>query len=203
VKRTPAQGFTPKTRKRPRADTVKSTHLKPSCHRTGTTTVPRPKPERDPRYQRIPLLTHQETHSSKQTGTTFPHQAQCGRVPARWVRTIRSLDPVRGLNPIYPSSLPLACGNLLSNIFPKSHGWFFFFEFQGIQSGAPDVSDDSLYSSWRSYCFRVMDSSQSTYFDFTTIQSRPTVVPSVVSTVQKSFKTWISSSFVILTVTDT
>ena len=28
--------------------------------------------------------------------------------------------------PIYPSSLPLACGNLLSNIFSKSHGIFSF-----------------------------------------------------------------------------
>ena len=40
VHRTPAQGFTPKTRKRPCADFVKSTHLKSSCHHTGTTTVP-------------------------------------------------------------------------------------------------------------------------------------------------------------------
>jgi hypothetical protein len=89
VHRTPAQGFTPKTRKRPRTDAVKSTHLKPSCHRTGTTTVPRPKLEHDPRYQSIPLLAHQEPHPSKQAGAT-----------------------------------PLACGNLLSNIFPKSHSFF-------------------------------------------------------------------------------
>ncbi len=27
--------------------------------------------------------------------------------------------------PIYPSSLPLECGNLLSNIFPKRHGMVF------------------------------------------------------------------------------
>ena len=31
--------------------------------------------------------------------------------------------------PIYPSSLPLACGNLLSNIFSKSHGIFSFRSF--------------------------------------------------------------------------
>jgi hypothetical protein len=31
-------------------------------------------------------------------------------------------DPSPGANlPIYPSSLPLECGNLLSHIFPKSH----------------------------------------------------------------------------------
>ena len=36
-----------------------------------------------------------------------------------------STGPSPGANPpIYPSSLPLACGNLLSNIFPKSHGFF-------------------------------------------------------------------------------
>jgi hypothetical protein len=35
--------------------------------------------------------------------------------------------PSPGANPpIYPSSLPLASGNLFSNIFPKSHGFFFF-----------------------------------------------------------------------------
>jgi hypothetical protein len=38
----------------------------------------------------------------------------------------------------------------------------------------------------------------STYSDFTTFQSRPTLVPSVISDVQKSFMTWISSSFTTL-----
>ncbi len=107
VQRTPAQGFTPKTRKRLLPDSVKSTHLKPSCHRTGTTTVTLPKPECDPRYQRIPLLAHQESHPSKQAGPTFPHQAQSGRVPVRWTRAIRSLAPVRRLNPhksLFPST---------------------------------------------------------------------------------------------------
>ena len=38
-----------------------------------------------------------------------------------------STGPSPGANPpIYPSSLPLACGNLLSNIFSKSHGFFSF-----------------------------------------------------------------------------
>jgi hypothetical protein len=53
-----------------------STHLKPSCHRTGTMTVPHPKPECDLRYQRIPLLAPpragQEPHPSKQTGANTP-----------------------------------------------------------------------------------------------------------------------------------
>ena len=38
-----------------------------------------------------------------------------------------STGPSPGANPpIYPSSLPLACGNPLSNIFPKSHRFFSF-----------------------------------------------------------------------------
>jgi hypothetical protein len=53
----------------------------------------------------------------------------------------------------------------------------------------------NLWSSWRSCCLRVMTSCQDTYSDFTTFQSRPTLVPSTVVTVQKSFMTWISSSF--------
>ena len=40
----------------------------------------------------------------KQAGASFPHQAQCGRVPAQWTRVIRSLAPVRGL---IRSSIPL------------------------------------------------------------------------------------------------
>jgi hypothetical protein len=71
------QGFTPETRKRLRADAVKSTHLKPSGHRTGTTTVPCPKPECVQRYQRC--AKNQEPSQNK--GAPFPHQAQCGRVP--------------------------------------------------------------------------------------------------------------------------
>ncbi len=93
--------------RRPATDPVDralALHLKPSCHHTGTTTVPRPKPECDPRYQRIPILAHQESHPSKQTGTTFPHQVQSGRVPVWWTKAIRSLAPVRGLN---PPSIPL------------------------------------------------------------------------------------------------
>ena len=62
-----SQGFTPKTRKRPRVDVIKSTHLKPSFHLTGTTTVPHPKPECDLRYQRIPLLDPPRATSFKKT----------------------------------------------------------------------------------------------------------------------------------------
>ncbi len=127
VQWTPAQGFTPKTRKRPRADTVKSTYLKPSWHHRGTTTVPRPKPECDPLYQRIPLLSHQEPHPSKQTGPTLPHQAQSGRGSERWTRVILSLVPVRGVTP--PSiSLPFhwRAETWSQTFFPRSMDFFLF-----------------------------------------------------------------------------
>ncbi len=126
VQRTPAQGFTPKTRNRPCADGVKITHLKPPCHRTGTTTVPRPKPDCEPRYQRIPLLAHQEPHPSIQAGATFPHQAQSRDVSVRWTRAIRSLDPVRGLS---PPSIPLPfhwrAGTCSQRFSPRVMEWFF------------------------------------------------------------------------------
>jgi hypothetical protein len=119
------KGFTPETRKRPRADAVKSTHLKPSCHRTGTTTVPYPKPECDLRYQRIRLLAPSRATSfntsRRKHSPTKRNPVACPRdgpgLSAHWPHC-------PGTNPpIYPSSLPLACGNLLlSNIFPKSHG---------------------------------------------------------------------------------
>ena len=54
-----------RNRKQTRADAVKSTHLKPSCHRTGTTTAPRPTPECDLRYQRC-TKNHQESSQNKQ-----------------------------------------------------------------------------------------------------------------------------------------
>ncbi len=44
---TPAKGFTHRTHKWTRVDTIKNTHLKSSCYHTGTTTVTRPKPECD------------------------------------------------------------------------------------------------------------------------------------------------------------
>ena len=74
----------PKTRKRLRADSVKNTHLKPSCHRTRN--------------------NNRTTHAAAcpRNGPGLP---PTGPSPGA--------DP-----PIYPSSLPLASGNPLSNIFP-------------------------------------------------------------------------------------
>jgi hypothetical protein len=70
--------------------------------------------------------SHQEPHPSKQAGANIPPPS------AIWPRA-RAMGqgyPLTGPSPgatppIYPSSLPLACGNRLSNIFPKSHGFFF------------------------------------------------------------------------------
>jgi hypothetical protein len=119
------QEFTPKTRKRLRADTVKSTHLKPSCHRTGTTTAPRPKPECDPRCQRCtqdPPKSHLQNKWAHHSWSKR-NAVACPRNGAGLPPTV----PSPGANPpIYPSSLPLASGNPLSSISPKSHGFFFF-----------------------------------------------------------------------------
>jgi hypothetical protein len=98
-----AQGFTPKTTN---ADSLKITHLKPSGHHTGTTTVPCPKLECDLRYQRIPLLvppraTSFETCRRKHSPTKR-NPAACPRdgpgLPAHWTQS--GGIPVRsGLSP--------------------------------------------------------------------------------------------------------
>ena len=68
------KGFTPRTLNRPRVSALKNTHLKSSRHRTDTTTV---------------------------TRSTKCNRDEC---PTQWVRTIRSLDPVRGIT--HPSIPP-------------------------------------------------------------------------------------------------
>ncbi len=40
----PGKGSTPRTSNRPHVSDLKNTHLKPSCHRTGTTTATHPQP---------------------------------------------------------------------------------------------------------------------------------------------------------------
>ena len=119
VQRTPAQGFTPNTLTRPRADTVKSTHLKPSFHRTGTTTVPGPKPECDPRYQRIPLLAPPRATSFKTRSKTNRTNIPPPNAMRSRVRAMSQDYPLTGPSPgayqhTYPSSLPPVRGNLLS-----------------------------------------------------------------------------------------
>jgi hypothetical protein len=144
------QEFTPKTRKRLRPDAVKSTHLKYSCHRTGTTTAPHPKPECDLRCQRCtqdPPKSHlqnkQEHHSpTKRNAVACPHNGS-GLPPT---------GPSPGANPpIYPSSLPLASGNPLSNISPQSHGFFFFSYLLKTQRACWSNRPDSYV---RHYVFR-------------------------------------------------
>ncbi len=101
---------------RTRADAVKSTYLKSSCSReVEREQRPNDTPHRNVTYViRDALRTtqnNQEHHS--------PFRAMVQDYPVS--------DPSPGTNPpIYPSSLPLSWGNLLSNIFPKNH-WIFFF----------------------------------------------------------------------------
>ena len=131
------QEFTPKTRKRLRADAVKSTHLKPSCHRTGTTTAPRPKPECDLRCQRC-TQGPPKSHLQNKQEHHFPTKRNAVACP-RNGPGLPPTGPSPGSNPpIYPSSLPPASGNPLSSISPKSHG--FFFSPNYVESGKADTS---------------------------------------------------------------
>jgi hypothetical protein len=58
--------------------------------------------------------------------------------------------PSPGANPpIYPSSLPRTSGNLFSDIFPKSHGFFFFLVW-------PDVGLVVRVSSWSSMVWETL-----------------------------------------------
>ena len=96
----PCTGPPPKTSKRPRVDVIKNAHLEPSCYCSGTATGSFQQPPQKERNRDV----------CPRNGPGLP-----------------LTGPSPGANPpIYPSSLPLACGNLLSNIFPKSHGFFFF-----------------------------------------------------------------------------
>ena len=71
VQRTPGKGSTPRTSKRPRVDVIKNTHLKPSCHYTGTTTVVHP--NHNVTYViREPSSPPQEPNPSKRARATFP-----------------------------------------------------------------------------------------------------------------------------------
>ena len=60
------------------------------------------------KYRRFPETwppkNSQEPDSQNEQEQSIPHQAQPGRVPAQWARTIRSLAPVRG--PTRPSIPP-------------------------------------------------------------------------------------------------
>ncbi len=98
---TSCKGFTPKPRKRLCADAVKSTHLKPSCHLTGTTTAPHSTPECDLRYQRCLRTT--KRHLKTRRSIIPPPSVMRSRTRAMG-QGFRLLDPVRGL--IRPS-IPL------------------------------------------------------------------------------------------------
>ena len=123
---TSCKGFTPKTRKRLRADAVKSTHLKPSCHQTGTTTAPRSTPECDLPYQRCLRTT--KSHLKTSRSIIPPPSAMRSRARAMG-QGFRLLAPVRGL--IRPS-IPLPFHwrpETRSQAFSPRAMDFFFFSF--------------------------------------------------------------------------
>ena len=100
VQRTSAKGSTPRTSKRPRVDAIKNALFESSCHCAGTGRA---------RSNNLPRRNATAT-CARAMGQDYP-----------------STGPSPGANPpIYPSSLPLACGNPLSNIFSKGHGFFSF-----------------------------------------------------------------------------
>ncbi len=73
-RKNPCKGSTPRTSNRPRVSALKNTHLKPSCHRTGTTTtVTHPQPECDLRHHIIlpppPRAGFNKTSKSKHSHT--------------------------------------------------------------------------------------------------------------------------------------
>ena len=83
-------------------------------------------PESDLRHQRIWLSTPGATSNKTSKSNIPPHKLNhdvCPHMGQGYPLT----GPSPGANPpIYPSSLPPASGNPLSNIFPKSHGFFSF-----------------------------------------------------------------------------
>jgi hypothetical protein len=70
VQRTPAKGFTPRTRNRPCVSAVKNTNLKLSLHRTGTTTVERP--HQNVTYVIRESCPHQGSSSTKRARASIP-----------------------------------------------------------------------------------------------------------------------------------
>ena len=69
--------------------------------------------------------SHQEPHPSKQAGANIPPTIGIRPRTRAMGQGYPLTGPSPGVDhPIYPSSLPLTCGNLFSNIFPKSHGFF-------------------------------------------------------------------------------
>ena len=120
----PCKGFPPKTRK-PRVDVIKNAPVEPSCHCTGTTTVVRS--NQNVTYVIRDALRTTKSHLKTSGSIIPPPSAMRSRARAMG-QGYPPTGPSPGANPpIYPSSLPLASGNLLSNIFSKSHGFFSLF----------------------------------------------------------------------------
>lgn len=120
----PCKGFTPRTRNRPRVNTLKNAHLNPSRHRTCTTTVPCPtRMWLTSSESPAPTKGHLQQNEQEQHSHTKRNRDAC---PAQWARTIRSLTPVRGLtHPSIPPPFHWLEKNARRHL-PKNHGIFFF-----------------------------------------------------------------------------
>ena len=120
----PCKGFPPKTSKPPRVDVIKNAPVEPSCHCTGTTTVVHS--NQNVTYVIRDALRTTKSHLKTSRSTIPPPSAMRSRV-----RTMSQDYPPTGPSPganqhTYPSSLPPARGNPLSNISSKSHCFFSF-----------------------------------------------------------------------------
>jgi hypothetical protein len=80
---------------------IQNTDLKPSCHRTGTTTVTWP-------TQKVTYVipgsksSPQESDPTKRVRTTFPKQRQPRRLSQQWVRTSTHWPQSGGTRPSIP-----------------------------------------------------------------------------------------------------
>ncbi len=91
---------------------------------TGREQQPYHAPPRNVTYVIRDALRTTKSHPKTSRSIIPPPSAMRSRARAMG-QGFHLLATVRGDNPpIYPSSLPLASGNPLSSIFPKSHGFF-------------------------------------------------------------------------------
>ena len=115
------KGSIPRTSERPRVDDIKNASVEPSCHCTGTTTVVRP--NQNVTYViREPSSPPQEPDSTKRPRAIIPPPNATSSCARRMRQDYPLTVPSPGANQhTYPSSLPPARGNLLSNISSKIH----------------------------------------------------------------------------------
>ena len=120
----------------PGADSLSSPHLRMNCADLAEDSWPG-------RIKRLRVSTVKNTHLKPSCHRTrnnnhTTHAVACPRNGPG----IPPTGPSPGADPpIYPSSLPLASGNPLSNIFPKNHEFFVFFMFLGVLKDAVPQGD--------------------------------------------------------------